>query len=79
MEVAAADKLDTAGRWNTLEVVANGAHLMSKINGNVVVDTYDDRLNAPGTIALQAAGTGTIRFRNLSIRSIGSGRKGTSN
>jgi quinoprotein glucose dehydrogenase len=79
MEVAAADKLDTAGRWNTLEVVANGAHLMSRINGKVVVDTYDDRLNAPGTIALQAAGTGTIRFRNFSIRSIGSGRKGTSN
>jgi Domain of Unknown Function (DUF1080) len=79
LEVAAAPKLQTSGQWNTLEIVANGAHLLAKVNGTVVVDAYDDKLSAPGTIALQAAGAGTIRFRNIGIRSLGSARKGTSN
>ncbi len=79
MEVAAAPKLQTSGQWNTLEVLLNGTHLQAKVNGKTVVDAYDDKLPAPGLIALQAAGAGTIRFRNISIRPIGSGRKGTSN
>ena len=79
MEVAAAPKIDTAGKWNTLEIVANGAHLLSKVNGKAVVDAYDDKLTAPGLVALQAAGAGTIRFRNVSIRALGAARKGGTN
>jgi quinoprotein glucose dehydrogenase len=71
MDVAAAPKLETTGRWNTLEILANGAHFVSKVNGAVVVDAYDSRLAAPGTIALQAGGAGTIRFRNLAVTPVG--------
>ena len=78
MDVSAAPKLDTAGRWNTLEIVVNGSHLVSKVNGAVVVDTYDDKLTGTGTIALQAGGAGTVRFRNVVIRPIGARPNGRS-
>jgi outer membrane protein assembly factor BamB len=78
IDVTAAPKIDTAGRWNTLEVVVNGAHLVSKVNGVVAVDAYDDKLTGTGTIALQAGGTGTVRFRNLRIRRIGAQTNGPS-
>ena len=72
VEVAAAPRLQTAGRWNTFEFRVNGSHLFAKVNGKVTVDAHDDKLTGPGTIALQSSGTGTIKFRNLRIRSIGS-------
>ena len=71
VEVAAAPRMQTAGRWNTMEVHVDGSHLVAKVNGRVTVDTRDDKLSGPGTIALQSWGTGTIRFRNVRIRSLG--------
>ena len=68
VEVASAPRIATAGRWNTYEIRVNGSHLVAKINGVVTVDAYDEKLAAPGSIALQATGTGTIRFRNLRVR-----------
>jgi quinoprotein glucose dehydrogenase len=78
LDVASAPRMQAAGRWNTIEITVNGSHLVSKVNGKVVVDAYDDKLTAPGTIALQSSGTGTVRFRNLTIRAVGGARKGTS-
>jgi quinoprotein glucose dehydrogenase len=78
MEVASAPRVQTAGKWNTLEILVNGSHLVSKVNGKVMVDTHDDKLTAPGTIALQSSGTGTVKFRNIRIQPIGASKKGTS-
>jgi quinoprotein glucose dehydrogenase len=79
VDLAAGPRVPTAGRWNTLELLVNGTHLVSRVNGKVVVDTHDDKLPGPGTIALQAFGSGTIKFRNISVRPLGGGvRKGTS-
>jgi 3-keto-disaccharide hydrolase len=39
------------------------------LNGRKTVDTHDDKLSA-GTIALQASGSGLLRFRNIKIRVI---------
>lgn len=78
MEVAAGARLQTAGKWNTLEIVVDGSHLVSKVNGKVVVDAHDDKLTMPGTIALQSAGAGTVKFRGLTIRPLGAAKKKTS-
>ena len=61
------------GKWNTFEITADGTHLVVKMNGKITADTRDGKLTS-GTLALQAAGTGLIRFRNFKIRPIGSGR-----
>jgi quinoprotein glucose dehydrogenase len=76
VEVAAAPRMTTAGRWNRFEFRVNGSHLVAAINGKVTVDAHDDKLLGPGTVALQSAGTGTIKFRNVRIRP--SGEKRTS-
>jgi len=64
------DKPNTTEKWNTFEVVADGNHLVLKLNGKTTVDARDDR-RASGTIALQEGGanaSGLIRFRNIKIR-----------
>ncbi|HEU5319652.1 MAG TPA: DUF1080 domain-containing protein, partial [Methylomirabilota bacterium] len=60
---------DTAGRWNTFEITADGTRLVVKLNGRTAVDARDGKLTS-GTIALQAFGTGQIQFRNIRIRPI---------
>lgn len=58
---------DTAGRWNSYEILADGPRLLVKMNGKVTVDTRDGKLTG-GTIALQSFGSGLIKFRNVKIR-----------
>lgn len=58
--------LDTANRWNTYQIAAHGKHMLVKLNGQVTVDTEDDKL-AAGPIALQYA-AGRVMFRNVRIR-----------
>lgn len=58
--------LDTADRWNKYEIAAHGKHLLVKLNGQVTVDTEDDKFVA-GPIALQYA-AGRVMFRNVRIR-----------
>jgi hypothetical protein len=61
---------NTTGQWNTMEIRAEGNHLIVKVNGATTVDVRDDRLSR-GTIALQEGGgnaTGVIKFRNVKIR-----------
>jgi hypothetical protein len=77
VEVAAASRVATDGRWNTFAFHVDGSHLVARVNGKVTVDTHDDKLHGPGTVALQSWGTGTIKFRNLRIRSLGD-KKSTS-
>jgi outer membrane protein assembly factor BamB len=71
VEVAAAPHMATAGRWNSFEFHVDGSHLVARVNGKVTVDARDDKLQGPGTVALQSSGTGTIRFRNVRIRALG--------
>ena len=64
------NKLSTTDKWNTLEIAANGNHLVVKVNGTTTVDVRDERRPA-GTIALQEGGanaSGLVRFRNVKIR-----------
>jgi Domain of Unknown Function (DUF1080) len=59
-------------QWNTVEVTANGDHLVVIFNGKKTVDVRDARL-ASGAIGLQSrhpedAKGGDIHFRNLKIK-----------
>ena len=61
---------NTAGKWNTFEITADGDHLMVKLNGETTVDARDQR-HARGPIGLQYNGSGQVKFRNVKIRTIG--------
>ncbi|MFN8061205.1 MAG: family 16 glycoside hydrolase [Vicinamibacterales bacterium] len=61
------EKPSTAGRWSTLSVVVDGTHVVVVVDGRTVVDARDAKL-ASGAIALQSAGTGQVRFRNVRVR-----------
>jgi hypothetical protein len=64
------ERPNTTEKWNTFEVLADGNHLVLKLNGKTTVDARDDR-RANGKIALQEGGanaSGVIRFRNVKIR-----------
>jgi hypothetical protein len=64
------NKPNTTEKWNTLEITANGNHLVVKVNGATTVDVRDER-RPGGTIALQEGGanaSGLVRFRNVKIR-----------
>jgi hypothetical protein len=58
--------LDSANRWNTYQIAAHGKHMLVKLNGQVTVDTEDEKF-AAGPIALQYA-AGRVMFRNVRIR-----------
>jgi hypothetical protein len=69
VDVAKVNPIHKAGgRWNTMEIVANGSQLKVTMNGAVTVDVKDSKF-ADGPIALQSAG-GTIKFRKLEIKPI---------
>jgi hypothetical protein len=57
------------GRWNTMEIVANGSHFKVSLNGVVTVGDGQDSQFAEGPIALQSAG-GIVKFRKLAIKPI---------
>jgi hypothetical protein len=58
----------TGGRWNSYRITARGSRLVVVLNDTQLVDTTDDQF-ASGPIALQY-GAGTVRFRNVRIRSL---------
>jgi Domain of Unknown Function (DUF1080) len=60
--------LDAGGRWNTFEITAQGTKLIVVMNGMKTVDV-DHKGHARGPIALQY-GAGTVRFRNVRIRTL---------
>ena len=64
------DRPNTTEKWNTFEVMAEGSHIVLKLNGKTTVDARDER-RAGGTIALQEGGanaSGVVKFRNVKIR-----------
>lgn len=68
--VAKVDPVPKAGgRWNTMEIVANGSHFKVTLNGVVTVGDAQDSRFTEGPIALQSAG-GIIKFKKVQIKPI---------
>lgn len=59
--------VETIGRWNSYKITCEGNHIRTWINGKLIADIYDDDLSE-GYIALQAAQTGRIKFRNVKMK-----------
>ena len=57
----------TSGKWNTLDIIAEGPHLVFTLNGDKTADVQDNRIAGPGPLALQFGG-GVVKFRNVWIR-----------
>jgi hypothetical protein len=63
-------RIPTIGKWSRFDVVADGPHLVVKVNGELATDANDEKLKE-GAIGLQGGGptgSGPIKFRNLKIR-----------
>jgi hypothetical protein len=60
--------VNTGGKWNTIDITARGPRMTVSINGQKMVDVQDTK-HARGPIALQY-GAGTVRFRNVRIRTL---------
>jgi hypothetical protein len=60
--------LNAGGRWNTFDITAQGTKLTVIMNGQKTVEV-DHKGHARGPIALQY-GAGTVRFRNIRIRTL---------
>jgi hypothetical protein len=58
----------TGGQWNTYDITAQGTRLTVLVNGKQTVNA-DDSKHARGVIALQY-GAGTVKFRNVRIRTL---------
>ena len=70
VDVAKVNPIHKAGgRWNTMEIVADGSHFKVSLNGVVTVGDGQDSRFAEGFIALQSAG-GIVKFRKLQIKPI---------
>jgi Domain of Unknown Function (DUF1080) len=69
-------RVKSAGKWSRFDVLAEGPHLVVKVNGETLTDVRDEKLK-DGAIGLQAGGptgSGPIKFRNLKIRPLGGGK-----
>jgi len=66
-------QINAGGKWNTLEITAQGSHLTVTLNGTRTVDANDSKY-ARGPIALQygagANGAGIVKFRKVEIRTL---------
>ena len=68
VDIAKVDPVPKAGgRWNTMEITANGSNFKVMMNDVVTVANGQDSKFAEGPIALQSAG-GVIKFRKLQIK-----------
>ena len=65
---APATIINTGGRWNSYEIVADGSRLQVTLNGSQTVDIEDETYTS-GPFALQY-GSGTVMFRNVRIRAL---------
>jgi hypothetical protein len=65
-------RVKSAGKWSRFDVLADGPHLVVKVNGETLTDVRDEKLRE-GAIGLQAGGptgSGLIAFRDIRIRKI---------
>lgn len=70
VDVAKVDPVPKAGgRWNTMEIIANGSHFKIILNGEVTVADGQDSKFAQGLIALQSAG-GVVKFKKVQIKEL---------
>ncbi len=60
--------INSGGQWNAYEITAQGSRLVVVLNGTQTVDTTDEQF-ASGPFALQY-GAGTVRFRNVRVRTL---------
>jgi hypothetical protein len=60
------NKVDAGGKWNTLEITAQGPKLTVTMNGTKTAEA-EHKGHARGPFALQY-GTGTVKFRKVEIR-----------
>lgn len=56
------------GQWNIMEIIANGNHLIVKLNGVETANVNNDKLKE-GYVGLQY-GSGIIKFRKFYIKSL---------
>ena len=61
--------VNTLNKWNNYRVVCKNDSILAWINGSIVVEFADKSLKK-GFIALQAAESGTIRFRNVHLKEL---------
>ena len=59
----------TIGQWSTFEVIADGQHIVTIVNGIKTIDIVDDRYSS-GVIGVQYAlsRSGELKFRNIKLR-----------
>ncbi len=60
----------SAGKWSRFDVLADGPHIVVKVNGETLTDVRDEKLTS-GALGFQAGGptgSGVIKFRNIKIR-----------
>ena len=70
VDVAKVDPVPKAGgRWNTMEITANGSHFKVVLNGITTVADGQDSRYEDGPIALQSAG-GIIKFKKVQIKTL---------
>lgn len=60
--------INAGGKWNTLDITAQGPHLIVIMNGTKTVDV-EHKGHVRGPIALQY-GAGIVKFRNVQIRTL---------
>lgn len=58
-----------ADQWNEYNIKIEGDHIVITLNGVTTVDVHDDTFTEAGPIGLQAF-AGTVKFRNVRIRSL---------
>lgn len=61
--------IETIDQWNTYRIRCVGNHLEAWINGEKMVD-YEDGGLSEGFIAIQASGTGTMKFRKVELTAL---------
>ena len=62
--------VDTLERWVRVDIEASGSRIRASFDGQLTAELVNER-SPSGVIALQYGGTGTLKFRNLSIKSNG--------
>ena len=60
--------LNSAGKWNTYDILVQGDHIVIQLNGETTVNTHNS-LHKSGPIGLQY-GSGVVKFRSVKIRTL---------
>ena len=60
-------KVKSVGKWSHFDILAEGDHLVVKVDGKKTLDAHD-RKHTVGKIALQYSGAGKVQFKNLYLK-----------